>query len=325
MNTERLLRILADGRFHSGPAIGAALGVSRSAIWKQLHALEGLGVEVFAVSGRGYRLAAPLDLLEEGAIRAAMDSAGTNLLGGLELLTRIDSTNRHLRQRMLDGVPRGYAVLAEQQTAGRGRRGRPWVSPFAAHVYLSVGWRFAASPSTLAGLPLAVGVAAVQVLRGLGIGAPTLKWPNDVWHDGRKLGGILLELAGEAGGPCDVVAGLGMNVAMPIHAAGQVDQPWTDLQTIMGARRPSRSALAGTLIAQVLQALARYEGEGLEPFLADWRRHDAVAGQRVRVSAGGQEIAGIAEGVDDSGALLLECAGSTVRFASGEVSLRAAP
>src|SRR5690606_20477698 len=119
----------ADGRFHSGSAMGAALGVSRSAVWKHLRALGSLGVEVFAVPGRGYRLAAPLDLLDEGAIRDAV--GGTDrLLGGLAVVAEVDSTNRHLRQRMLDGAPRGYAVLAERQTAGRGRRGRSWVSPF---------------------------------------------------------------------------------------------------------------------------------------------------------------------------------------------------
>lgn len=325
MIRERLLKILADGRFHSGPELGSSLGISRSGVWKHLRELKTAGLEVFAVRGRGYRLAQPLELLDETAVRAALAAPARALLGGLELLPSVDSTNRHLRRRRLDGAPSGFAVLAEQQTAGRGRRGRGWVSPYGAHIYLSVGWRFTASPGALSGLPLAVGVAAIRALRALGLSGATLKWPNDLWHQGRKFGGILLELAGEAGGPCDVVVGLGVNVAMPAHAAGEVDQPWTDLRTVLGPRCPTRSALAGALLGAVLEALAHYERAGLEPFLADWRAHDALAGRAVRVDTGTGEVAGIARGVDAGGALLLEHGGETLRFASGEISLRAAP
>jgi len=319
------LNILADGRFHSGTELGAQLGISRSGIWKQLRVLEDLGLELFAVPGRGYRLARPLDLLDVSEVRAALEPGSRELLSGLELLSQVDSTNRYLRQRVLDGVPAGYAVLAERQTAGRGRRGRSWISPFAAHVYLSVAWRFSVSPAVLGGLPLAIGVASIQALKQVGADGAALKWPNDLWHDGRKLGGILLELTGEAGGPCDVIVGLGLNVAMPAGAGRVLDQPWTDLRAVLGPGCPPRSRLAGLLIDRILMALWQYEREGLEPFLAEWRRHDAVAGQSVRVLAGEREIIGIARGVDISGALLVEASGSTLRFASGEVSLRLAP
>lgn len=319
MTMHRILQLLADGRFHSGAELGAALSVSRSAIWKQVRRLESLGLEVHAVRGRGYRLAEPLDLLDAEAIRQGLPANARVLLDRLDVHLELESTNRHLRQA---GPLPGHACLAERQTGGRGRRGRPWVSPFGANIYLSVAWRFSGSATALSGLSLALGVAVARALAAAGADGVGLKWPNDLLWRQQKLGGILLELFGEAAGPCDVVVGVGVNVAMPRAGGALVDQPWTDLRTMLGTACPGRSRIASLLLSQLLTALALYEQSGLEPFLPDWRRLDLAAGQEVRLQLAREQVSGTALGVDETGALLVRSGESTLRFASGEISMR---
>ncbi len=320
MSRERqLLESLADGAFRSGEALAATLGVSRAAVWKLVRGLAARGLEVHAVRGRGYRLAAPLELLDADAIRAA---AGA-LPGPLELFDTIDSTNTYLLGRAKLGAPTGSACLAETQRAGRGRLGRTWVSPYGASLYLSLLWRFAFAPAQLAGLSLAVGVAAARALEAEGVAGIGLKWPNDVQCDGRKLAGVLLEFGGESSGPCFAVIGVGVNVAMPPGAA--IDQPWVDCASIVGRGRVSRNRLAGRLIAELVRGCESFAAGGLEAFSADWQRLDRVAGRPVRLAWLGGAVEGIARGIDRSGALELETAAGVRAFAIGEVSLRLAP
>ena len=321
-HTHRILQFLADGRFHSGADLGRRLGISRGAIWKHMRQLENLGLEVHAVPGRGYRLAQVLELLEVEKVTAAMTPEARKLLTGLEVHGELDSTNRYLRRAPGPVPGRATACLAERQTQGRGRRGRTWVSPFAANIYSSVAWRFPGSPVALGGLSLAVGVAAAQALAAAGAEQVGLKWPNDLHWQGRKLGGVLLELFGEAAGPCDVIVGVGINVAMPAASAALVDQPWTDLRTVLGSRCPGRNRIAGLLLSELLAALARYERHGLEAFLEDWRRRDIAAGREVELELPQSRIAGTALGIDETGALLVRSGDSTLRFASGEISMR---
>lgn len=321
-HTSRILQSLADGRFHSGAKLGRQLGISRSAVWKQVRQIEALGLEVHAVRGRGYRLGTALELLDGATIAAALPSPAQTLLTGLEVHQELDSTNHYLRALVHPEMASGYACLAERQTQGRGRRGRTWVSPFGANIYLSVFWRFSCSAAALGGLSLAVGAAVAQALAAAGADQVGLKWPNDLLWRQRKLGGVLLELAGEASGPCDVVAGVGVNVAMPPACAALVDQPWTDLHTALGTARPNRNRLAALLLGHTLEGLARYEYQGLEPFLAEWRRRDVASGREVELRLPHRCVAGTALGVDEAGALVVQSGNSTLRFASGEVSLR---
>lgn len=323
--THDVVRLLADGRFHSGAELGARLGIGRSAVWKHMRRIEAWGLQVHAVRGRGYRLSAPLDLLEPTRIQADMTPGARALLRSLEVHSELASTNLFLRSTDNSaGAQSGRVCLAERQTQGRGRRGRAWVSPFAANIYLSVAWRFSGSAAALGGLSLAVGVAVARAVAKLGAAEVGLKWPNDLVYQSRKLGGILLELFGEAGGPCDVVAGVGLNVAMPEHGAQLVDQPWIDLQSILGSRCPGRNRVAAALLNEVLQSLARYEQDGFSPFLADWRLRDIAAGKDIHLQLPAQRISGTALGVDDTGALLIRAGVETLRFASGEISLRLA-
>jgi len=318
---QRLLALLADGRFHSGESLGRALGVGRSAVWKLVRALRGGALEVFAVPGRGYRLAEPLELLDPERIRAELDGAARARLGTLEVLPEVDSTNRHLLRRARVGLGAGAACLAECQRAGRGRRGRSWVSPPGANVYLSVLWRFEAAADVTA-LTLVLGVAAAQALESLGVSGVGIKWPNDLILRERKLGGILLELEGTSGGPLRVVAGVGINVRMPAALASRIEQPWIDLAGAGAA--PGRNRLAGRVLARWLDAAERFRREGFVPFRPAWERLDRVRGRAVRVEHPDRTLHGRALGVDHRGALLV-CAGDRVhRVQSGEVSLRAA-
>lgn len=321
---DRLLELLADGAVHSGEALAATLGMSRAAVWKQLQRLGDWGVDVEAVPGRGYRLQAPFRLLDRDEVLDAVPDGLRHLLADIEVHRLIDSTNRYLMEADRDPADRpARACLAEHQTAGRGRRGRQWQSPFGANIYLSLRWQFADTPVDLSALALMVGVVIAEELERIGVASPGLKWPNDLVWQGRKLGGILIELHGEAGGACDVVIGTGLNISMPRTTADAIDQPWVDLEEILGDRRPSRSRLAGKLTGGLIEAIGQFQREGFAPFASRWQRLDLLAGKPVRLEQQGQLIDGVAAGVDADGALRLEVDGSVRRFLAGDVSLRA--
>lgn len=313
---ERLLALLADGRFHSGQETADSLGISRTAVWKQIQKLKELGLEVEVVRGRGYRLKRPLCLLDAGEIRKRQRKEVPHL----EVLTVIDSTNRDLLDRA-DRLPKGSAALAEYQSAGRGRFGRRWVSPFGSNLYLSLLWRFWGIERT-AGLSLAVGVAAVQALERLGIEDLGIKWPNDLVFEGRKLGGILIEARGEAHGTATVVIGIGINVSMPERAAEVIDQPWIDLKRATG-RDFDRNLLAASVLDGLLEALEQFEGHGFPAFRDAYRRRCTVLGKPVWVIQGERRHRARALDVDEMGELVVEVEGGEVRkLSGGEVSLR---
>lgn len=317
-----LLNLLADGGFHSGVELAKTLGLSRTAVWGMVHELQSLGLEVDAVSGKGYRLARPLDLLDGAAIYEALSAPARARLVELEIHDQLDSTNSHLMRQAAAGQPGGAACLAEFQAAGRGRVGRSWFSPFGGSICLSLLWRFE-EHAAVSGLSLAVGVAMVRVLRRLGVEGVGLKWPNDVLWQGRKLGGILLEVSGEAHGRCAVVVGLGLNVRMSAPAAQGIDQAWTDLDQISAGSPPSRNRLAADLLEELLRLLADYPRQGLPAYIDEWRRWHCFAGRRVVLRMGGKAVAGQVVGVSDAGLLVLDCEdGRRREFASGDLRLR---
>lgn len=318
-----LIRLLADGGLQSGEVIARALGVSRAGVWKAaVRVRERLGVAIEAVRGRGYRLAAPLELLDAGRILKELDAQGQPPLARFEIYDRIDSTNAHLMAAARAGAPSGTVCLAELQTAGRGRRGRSWISPFAANLYLSLLWRYPLAPAVLGGVSLAAGVAVAKVLRDLGVRDLVLKWPNDLLWQRRKLGGLLMELGGEAQGPSFLVVGLGINLRMPAEPGRAIDQPWTDLASILGERLPGRNLLAARLIAALSVALEGYGRHGLGPFVADWDAFDGLRGEPVRLQLGERVIEGTHAGIALDGALRLVTADGIQSYHAGEVSLR---
>ena len=327
MDDRALLQRLIQGPA-TGDALASAAGQTRAAVWKRIEALREAGVAIEAKPGRGYALAQPLDLLDAEAIRAALPGAARARLAELEVAWSLDSTNTELLRRPTPAEG-ALVLLAERQTGGRGRRGRVWASPLAAHLYLSLARTFGGGLARLGGLSLVAGIAAVEALQGLGYAAARLKWPNDlVVLDGaglRKLGGLLIEGGGEYAGPARAVIGLGLNVRMPADAAAAIDQPWCDLAGLAGDRALSRDALAAAVLARLLPALDEFDRAGLEPFLDRYALFDALAGQPVSVHGADARHDGVALGLADDGALRVRLGdGEERRFHAGEVSVRRA-
>lgn len=324
---QRLLSLLADGAFHSGEQLAKRLRISRGGIWKLVRTLRAMGIEIESVPRQGYRLPHAVDLLSKDALLKSMSAATQSLLGRVDVLLTVDSTNRYVYEG--DGVSPGHAQLciAELQNAGRGRRGRSWMAPFGSGVCMSIGWQFPESPPTFSALSLAVGVAAVKALRRFGADAG-LKWPNDLIWQNRKLGGILIEMRGESAGPSTVVIGIGLNVHMPsavrLALAEQQAALIADVHEILRDRTPTRSVLAGALTEEILSMLQLFALRGFEPFVDEWRQLDTLAQAQVKVINGTETIMGTARGVELDGALLVDVNGQLRRFVSGEVSLRAA-
>ena len=315
-------------RLAAGPASGDALareaGTSRAAVWKRVQALRAAGVGIAARPGTGYSLEDALVLLDAGAIRDGLSGAARAELETLEICWSIDSTNSELLRRStpLRGT---RALLAERQTGGRGRRGRTWASPLAAHLYLSLDRQFGGGLARLGGLSLVAGVAAAEALHALGHARVRLKWPNDlVVEDGaglRKLGGLLVEGGGEHGGPVRAVVGLGLNVRMPAAFAQAIDQPWCDLAALGESR--DRNAIAACVLSHLLPAVAQFDRDGLEPFLARHARLDALHGRAVVLHLHEGERHGVADGLAPDGALRVRLDDGAPRVLhSGEVSVR---
>jgi BirA family biotin operon repressor/biotin-[acetyl-CoA-carboxylase] ligase len=306
----------------SGEELAAACGVSRAAMWKRIEALREAGIEIEAQAGRGYRLATAVELLEQEAFAAALSPAARAELARLTVAFSVDSTNTAL---LRDPAPeRGCAVLlAERQTGGRGRRGRPWVSPLAAHLYLSVSRGFGAGLARLGGLSLAAGVAVAEALGALGVPDIGLKWPNDLVVGRCKLGGLLVEGGGEYAGPARAVLGLGLNWRMPAPQAAQIDQPWIDLSGALQPT-PSRQAVAVAVLDHLLPALAQFDREGLAPFLARYAALDKLQDQPVRILLPEGGYDGVAHGIAADGALQVRVGKELRSVHAGEVSVRRA-
>ncbi len=321
MSLNQLLAILADGQFHSGEELGQRLGVSRSAVWKQLKKLQALELDHYSVKGRGYRIPGGLNLLNTELFRQQLLPAVAAALQSIDLQLSTDSTNRQAMAAIQQGKRHGALYLAERQTAGRGRRGRVWVSPFARNLYFSLTWTFTDGAAALEGLSLAVGLAIARGLEASGLSGVRLKWPNDVLLDGHKLAGILLEVTGDAAGLCQVVIGVGVNVSMPAGAAESIDQPWTDAERVLG-QALDRNRLLALIINQLLPMLEQFSKRGFAPFRDDWLCRDAFADQPICLQTQSLTIDGIERGVDDNGALLIETAQGLRAFHGGELSLR---
>lgn len=317
-----LIRTLADGSFHSGEELGRLLGISRAGVWKRLQPLKrDFGLEVDAVKGRGYRLREPLDLFDREEVLAHIPEAERAELERLHLHPVLESTNTWMMQQGALGESSGAVCLAEYQLAGRGRHGRQWVSPFGRNVYLSMLWRFEMPPMEVAGLSLAAAVGVLRALHAFGCVDAGLKWPNDILWQQKKLAGLLLEVSGEAGGPSQVVIGVGLNTWL--GAAGNaIDQPWIDLSSIPHVEPHSRSQLAARLITELRRVARDYQSSGLSGFLDEWQRHDLMIGQQVEVRSPSQCHRGEHLGIDASGALKLRIDGKQRLFHAGEVSLR---
>lgn len=325
MTIGNLMRLLSDGDVHSGEQLGEALGISRAAVWKQLKKLEALGVEVEAVKGRGYRLSQRLEPLDGANVVAHLPASARHHLSRLFVEDQLPSSNAYLRERFQQGAGHGEVCLVELQTAGRGRRGRTWTTPWGQSLMLSVGWRFESGVVALEGLSLAVGVVVAQVLEQHGA-APALKWPNDVLLTNcddqlAKLAGILVEVTGDAAGPCEAVIGIGMNLWLPDALREAIDQPVAALADV--CPHISRNRLAADMVAGLLDMLATFESRGFSAWQAAWNQRHAFADQPIYVFQGEKKHEATAGEVDASGNLwITEAAGPSRRLVGGEISIR---
>ncbi|WP_075880567.1 biotin--[acetyl-CoA-carboxylase] ligase [Vreelandella massiliensis] len=324
MTIGNLMRLLSDGEVHSGEQLGEALGISRAAVWKQLKKLEALGVEMEAVKGHGYRLVQRLEPLEGAKVVAHLPASARHHLARLFIEDQLPSSNEYLRQRFQQGAGHGEVCLVELQTAGRGRRGRTWTTPWGQSLMLSVGWRFESGVVALEGLSLAVGVVVAQALERCDA-APKLKWPNDVLLENRdgelsKLAGILVEVTGDAAGPCEVVIGMGMNLWLPEAMRAAIGQPVAALADV--CPHVERNRLAADVIAGLLDMLATFEARGFSAWQAAWNQRHAFEGEPVYVLQGNEKYEATAGEVDASGNLWVTQAGHSRRLAGGEISIR---
>jgi len=317
---QRLAGYLSVNETRSGEAIAHELGCSRTAVWKHVESLRALGIDIDAVAGRGYRLREPLELLDSAVILAGLDPAVREKLRDLSIESSLDSTNSAVRRLALEDQ-HAAIVLAEHQSGGRGRRGRQWHSPYARNIYLSIGWKLENSLPELGCLSLVVALATARALSRAGLDGHMVKWPNDLMLDGRKLCGCLVEVQGDAQGPCHAVLGVGINVHMPASVlTAAIDQPWTDVHS----RLPdcSRNTLAILLLEEMVRGLDLFAGVGFAPFRDTWKQWDGLQGQTIEVDAGKSMLRGKAVGISESGALLLDTGNEVLSLYSGEVSLR---
>ena len=317
-----LLTILADGKYHSGSDLGKQFGISRAAIWKIIQKLEQTyGLTLFAVKGKGYRLQQPIELLNKEAIIKKLSAKTSSQINHFDVLFDVDSTNRYLTNKSIDGAASAYLVLAEQQSQGQGRRGRTWVSPFGVNLYMSLLWRFQFGPAQLGCLGLVVAVAIVRALRKLGISDAGVKWPNDIYWQNKKLAGILLEMRGEVSGPSAVVIGVGANIAMAENdSVNTIDQPWIDIESILKTKI-ERNRFTAYVIDELFNVLNIFPEQQVD-LLNEWQQMDVLKGQQIEVHFPDKVIVGEALGINQDGALKLSHNGNEMLCHSGEVSIR---
>ncbi|MCW5603982.1 MAG: biotin--[acetyl-CoA-carboxylase] ligase [Burkholderiales bacterium] len=318
--TFKVLRLLADGNFHSGETLAHALGVSRGSVWHAVRALGAAGLDIYRVRGRGYRLARPLSLLDRDAVLRELGSEADHFT--LRILDETDSTSTLLMAHAQAGTASGTVIAAEWQTAGRGRMGRAWHAGAGGALTFSLLWRFSQGAGFLSGLSLAVGVALTRAFEVLGVAGAGLKWPNDVLWQGGKLAGILIEMQGDMLGPSAAVIGVGINVRVADAVRGRIDQRVADLESACG-KPLDRNAVLALLLQELRRALDVFAREGFAPFREEWSRRHVYQDRGIMLLLPGtRRESGIARGVAEDGALLVETHGGVMRFHSGEVSLR---
>lgn len=310
-----LIELLADGNIHSGEQLGESLGMTRAGINKHIQTLRSWGIDIQTVAGKGYQLDAPMNLLNA-------DSVNKNINGEpASVIPVIDSTNQYLIQRISE-LKSGDVCIAEYQSAGRGRRGRQWISPFGRNLYLSMYWKLDQGPAAAIGLSLVVGVIMAEVLQKLGADGVKVKWPNDLYLNDKKLSGILVELTGKTGDVAHIVTGIGINIAMSKNQNEAINQQWINSEQV--GIKIDRNELACEITNALREAFVQFEKQGLSVFIERWKRLDNFMDRRVKLIIGEKEIFGIAKGINDQGALLLEQDGKIIPYIGGEISLRSA-
>jgi BirA family biotin operon repressor/biotin-[acetyl-CoA-carboxylase] ligase len=323
MNTRtELVKLLSDGAFHSGTDLGKKLGVTRAAVCKSIRRLTQSGLDVHRVTGRGYKLDAPLTLLNRTRLLKHLGAAAADFRDRVHVLDEVDSTNRHLAELVTHArIINGMSCLAEAQSGGRGRRGRAWVATPYHNLMFSMAWQFPGGPGLVSGLSLAAGLAVLRALEEYGVSGAGLKWPNDMLWNNRKLAGLLADVQGEASGPTLVILGVGVNGYINRDTAEHIDQPWVDLREILG-KHIDRNRLAALVMRHLRSMFQEFAAKGFAPFREAWSSRHLYHGRRVRLIQGDREFLGTVEGIDENGGLIVHLGKGRQVFHSGEISMR---
>lgn len=313
----QLVTILADAQVHSGQLLGDRLGMTRAGINKHIKTLRSWGIDVQTVAGKGYKLPCSLNLLNNDTIKQYVK--GSNII----VEPVIDSTNQYMLER-ISHLSSGDTCLAEYQSAGRGRRGRQWISPFGCNLYLSMYWKLDQGPAAAVGLSLVVGIIIAETLNKLSKGKVKVKWPNDLYLNDKKVAGILVELTGKTGDAAHIIIGIGINIGMGknnVENKEAINQEWASLADEI--ENVERNALSANIINALKEALILFEKEGLSPFIERWFELDNFLGRFVKLLIGDEIITGLEKGINQQGALLLQQEnGVIIPYIGGEISLR---
>ena len=308
-----ILGLLSSEHFVSGEELATQLGISRAAVSKHVDALEDYGVAICRVKGRGYKLANPISLIDSARLIQSIDNR-------CFYFDEIPSTNGFMLSHTSE-LKSGDVCVAEYQSAGRGRRGRTWVSPYGHHLYFSQFWSFPQGMAQAMGLSLVVACSLVEVLKSFGVDNIGVKWPNDIYLNYKKLAGILIEMSGQADSECQLIIGIGVNMAMSEDQGKGIDQPWSDLSSLTDM--PNKTDLVIALHKQLKRDIQLFEREGLAAFKTRWQQADLFHGKEIRLLMGENHVDGICRGIDEQGAVLLETADGIQAYIGGEISLRA--
>jgi BirA family biotin operon repressor/biotin-[acetyl-CoA-carboxylase] ligase len=315
----QLIQILSDGKFHSGEELGSTLKVTRSAIWKTMRKLAKLELEIYRVKKKGYQIPSGLELLDLNKIVPYLNPIID--LKRITLLNEINSTNNYIFAQLKSTLQSRMIVLAEYQSAGKGRRGRSWYSPFGTNIYLSMHHQFNKDPSELSGLSLATGVAIVKALEKYGVYHLKLKWPNDVLWQGRKLSGILVEMTAESHAKTNAVIGIGLNIRVAKKTLDQ-QQNWVDVAEILAAQ-PARNQIIALILNEMTQMIHDFEKYGFLYFKNDWQALHDFHQQKITIQTHSQHLHGRVVGINDQGELLIIDEFDQLRnLMHGEISIR---
>lgn len=317
---EEILRLFRNrsGAYVSGEEISRALGVSRTAVWKQIRLLRELGYDIEAVPSRGYRLNASPDALLPEEIQAEL---GTAVVGRKVLyFDEVDSTNVRAFELGEAGAPDGTVVVADRQTAGKGRLGRRWASPGGVNFYASVLLRPPILPRQAPQLTFVSALAAACAVTEVSGLDARVKWPNDLLLHGRKVAGLLNEMSAEFERIHFVVLGIGVNLNMRVEQfPPELRYPATSVVLEKG-EPVSRLVFARAFCRRLDELYRRYLAEGFEPIRRGWQERCDLFGGRVQVDQASRILEGIAVGIDEDGALLVRLDDGTVeKVLAGDV------
>jgi len=319
----KIIDVLADGKFHSGEILANQFQVSRVSIWNAISEAEQFGIEIHSVRGKGYKLTHAVELLDESSIKRAIGEQANFF--NIEVMDITTSTNSVMMQRASEGLPHASCIATNIQTAGKGRRGRKWVSELGENLTFSFLWRFNQGAAMLSGLSLVVGIALIRTFKQLGINQALLKWPNDVliFHEKayKKLAGILIELQGDMDGQSFAVIGIGINLNISKKQIKKIDQPAIDLQTITQESMNPNNLIA-LIIKELAKVLSEFELNGFSSLKEEWVMSHAFHEKVISLTKGdGQNVTGKVTDISDEGSLILQTNQGQQNFSSGEVVL----